>query len=304
VGICLSRCLMLIVGERRYSLFYVPLCPLLLAVLLLLFGRSHFPSTIPNTPCYPVALKNELRNISFVRYHREMPQSPTFSLYLKRLQLQSNNLALFKTALHLLLSIHDLRLKFYSFDKPLASVAGDSGLIIDHQTRYSNTNALKAALPSFMSTADLQPCDLTSIAQKLLAKLQNPSGTWHLENIKLGNISELAVAKFACDFYHNNQLQVSIRSKTAHASYKQPYFTLRGHVTIKTGDESILEANCVKWDIFSGQFNVDGDYCLTKTQTVITGRNACLDNSLHILNTQNSNVCQKEQSLCLAEISL
>jgi lipopolysaccharide assembly outer membrane protein LptD (OstA) len=109
---------------------------------------------------------------------------------------------------------------------------------------------------------------------------------WRI-NIDLSNTSEVCVANFDYKVFYDGALLLKVRSKRATTSNKCPdEVTLRGHVTISTGDGTTLESNCVIWDIPKQQFTVDGTYFLTRNGKKIRGKDICVDDKLNIVQAQ------------------
>jgi hypothetical protein len=68
----------------------------------------------------------------------------------------------------------------------------------------------------------------------------NPNEGWHMDNIHLGNISEVRVNNFDYKVFYNDDLFFVKKSKRAITSYGWSGVVLRGNVTMKTADDSTL----------------------------------------------------------------
>jgi hypothetical protein len=57
-------------------------------------------------------------------------------------------------------------------------------------------------------------------------------------------------------------------------------------VIVKAEDGSVLESNCVKWNVRKHHFVADGNYLLTRNGNKIHGKSICVDDRLNNVQTQ------------------
>ncbi len=210
-------------------------------------------------------LRNEIKGL---RYIHEENHRPIYAVSLGNLRVENNKLGIFKTCLHKVAKIQDLELALYRYPS--------SKVVTSRNESYVTavTDESTDAFPAPATFADG------------IHKLINRGDNWRI-NIDLSNTSEVCVASFDYKVFYDGALFLNVRSKRAAASNKcSDEVTLRGHVTISTGDGTTLESNCVIWDIAKQRFTVDGAYFLTRNGKKIQGKDICVDDRLNIVQAQ------------------
>lgn len=223
------------------------------------------------------APKNQIGALSYIRWDPKENYRPVYSVRFKNLLAENNNLGIFKTALHKVVKIRNLQLKFFQY-------SSQSPIVLSSSFPVS-----KDAL------ADVKEL------KKMVAWMKNRSKGW-AANIDLGNVSEVRVNNFDYNVFYDNDLFFAIQSKRAIVSYKHSGIVLRGHVIIKTADGSTLESNRVKWDIENQLFTVKGIYVINHNGVKSIGRDICVDAQLNSIKAQHAKFKQKENQGCFAKL--
>ena len=223
------------------------------------------------------APKNQIGALSYIRWDPKENYRPVYSVRFKNLLAESNNLGIFKTALHKVVKIRNLQLKFFQY-------SSQSQIVLSSSFPVS-----KGAL------ADVKEL------KKMVAWMKNRSKGW-AANIDLGNVSEVRVNNFDYKVFYDDDLFFAIQSKRAIVSYKHSGIVLRGHVIIKTADGSTLESNRAKWDIENQLFTVKGIYVINHNGVKSMGRDICVDARLNSIKAQHAKFKQKENQECFAKL--
>ena len=223
------------------------------------------------------APKNQIGALSYIRWDPKENYRPVYSVCFKNLLAENNNLGIFKTALHKVVKIRNLQLKFFQY-------SSQSQIVLSSSFPVS-----KDAL------ADVKEL------KKMVAWMKNRSNGW-AANIDLGNVSEVRVNNFDYKVFYDDDLFFAVQSKRAMASYKHSGIVLRGHVIIKTADGSTLESNRVKWDIENQLFTVKGIYVINHNGVKSMGRDICVDAQLNSIKAQHAKFKQKENQECFAKL--
>ena len=231
------------------------------------------------------SLYNEIRGLRYTRRDAKENYRPIYSVYFENLRVENNDLGIFKTALHKVAKIQDLKLEFYRHTSPTTALTSASGVY------PFGPDAIAGAGTSFSAQV-----------KELLQGLTTPRGVWRIDNIHLTNISEVYVHNFDYKVFCDGDLHFGIQSRRAIISYKWSDIILRGHVTIRTADGSTLEANNVKWNAKKQLFSVHGVYVLSRGGTVTTGKGICVDAQFNAVETQNAKIEGKENKECFAKL--
>lgn len=238
-------------------------------------------------------IKNQTGALSYTRWDPKENHRPIYSVCFKNLRVENNRLGIFKTALHKVVKIRGLALKFYQYTSPQVTAT-----IKPNHSKPPKTTLTTADIP-------VLPVDITADARvlikKITRKLINPEDGWRV-NIDLGNVSEVHVNNFNYKVFYDDDLFFSIQSKRAIASYKRPGIILRGHAKIKTANGSTLESNYIKWDIKKQHFSANGVYVLNRGGMVKTGKDICVDAQLNSVKVQHAKVKGKESQKCFAKL--
>jgi hypothetical protein len=224
-------------------------------------------------------LKNEIKGL---RYIHEENHRPIYAVSLGSLRAENNKLGIFKTGLHKVAKIQDLELAFYRYSS--------SGIISNTKpdNKSSITTIATDRSGSYVATVADESTDALPALIKLadIHKLIGQRDGWRI-NVDISNTSEVCVTNFDYKVLCDGAPLLSVRSRRAATSIKRPdVVTLRGHVTISTGDGTTLESNCVIWDIAKQQFAVDGTYFLTRNGKKIRGKDICVDDRLNVVQAQ------------------
>ena len=194
---------------------------------------------------------NQMGAFSYRCYNSKETGSPLHSASFENLLVENNNFGFFKTALHKMVKIQHLELAFYRYptaEPPTKTFGGDTLTVPE--------NAF-TPLENLVNDID---------------NLIKPTDGWRLD-IDLSNVSEVLIANFDYKVFYDGTLLLGVQSKRATISNKSPdEVILRGHVIVKAEDGSVLESNCVKWDIRKHHFIADGTYFLTHNGNKIHGR--------------------------------
>jgi hypothetical protein len=227
------------------------------------------PEAIPKLP------RNQIRDFDYFRYDPEENLRLVYSIHFANLFTRNNNFGFFKTALHKVIEIQDLELKFY---------------------RYSSDKIKSTATPDISGVYEGVISDTTTLVDKMVHLSSNFVDGWHLNNIDLGNVSEVRVNNFNYTVFRDEELLFATQSRRATISHRYSHVVLHGRVKITTADGSTLESNHVLWDVKKGYFNVDGVYVLNRRGTITTGKGICVDTQLESLKghyTQSERKWQK-----------
>ena len=241
-----------------------------LSVLALIIFAAHndLNKLYRNTQSWKPELRlprNQMGAFSYRRYSSKETGRPVHYASFENLLVENNNFGPFKTALHKMVKIQHLKLAFYRY--PTAEAASN--------TEFNSENAAATitgdAIGNLINDID---------------NLIKPSDGWRLD-IDLSNVSEVLVANFDYKVFYDGTLLLSVQSKRATISNKSPdEVMLRGHVIVKAEDGSVLESNCVKWDVRKHHFIADGTYFLTHNGNKIHGKSICVDDRLNNVQTQ------------------
>jgi len=225
-------------------------------------------------------IKNQIGTLSYTRWDPEENYRPIYSVHFKNFRAENSNLGIFKTALHKVVKIHGLKLKFY---------------------QYSSGKTTATTTPDIYPVYEETIADAKALIKEVMRKLINPEDGWRV-NIDLGNVSEVRINNFDYQVFYEGDLFFSIRSKRAIASYKHSGIVLRGHVIVKTAEGSTLESNYVKWDIENHHFTVNGIYVINRNGVKTTGRNISVDAQLNSVEAQSAKVKRRENQECFAKL--
>lgn len=226
-------------------------------------------------------IKNQLGAVSYTRCDPKENYRPIYSVCFKNLRVENNKLGIFKTALHKVLKIRDLKFEFY---------------------QYSSGKTTATATPDIYPVCEETIADVRALIRQILHKLVNPMDGWRVNNIDLGNVSEVRINNFDYKMLYDDKLFFTVQSKRAIVSYKHSGVVLRGHVIIKTANGSTLESNYVKWDIENQHFTVNGVYAINCNGVKTTGRNISVDAQLNSVEAQNAKVKRKENQKCFVKL--
>ncbi len=258
--------------HRRAVLF--ALCG---ALCLFLYYRpastSPADASLSGIHCEPP--KNEIGRVLFTHCDPQHNGRPLFAVSFARLGVENNSLGMFRTALHKMLKVQGLSVGFY---------------------RYSSTGPANDSVALERLTADAE-----EFIFDFIQKLAGPVGACRLNEVDFGNVSEAYISDFDCRVFLDGSLDLAVTSNRAVASYKQAGLLLRGHVIIRTADDSRLETNCLVWDFRRQQFIVDGPYLLSRNGTKTTGKSIRLDTKLNNIDTSAAKADSQEVLKCLAK---
>ena len=225
--------------------------------------------------------KNQVGTFSCIRRDPKENYNPIYSASFENLLVENNNLGFFKTALHKVVKIRGLKLRFYGYTSAKTT---------------ATTNLDSNESPKGITT------DAKALLVKAMRRLMTPVDGWRISNIDLGNVSEVRVNNFDYKVFYDDNLSFGIQSKRAIASYKHSGIILRGHAKLTLADGTTLESNSIKWDIKKQHFSANGVYVLNCGGIVTTGKDICVDAQLKSVKAQHVKSKQKEAQKCFAKL--
>ena len=253
--------------DRRKILYcaYVLICGMVFAPLAIFLSDRVYTPEIP--PYYSdsnfTIQPNRLDAFSYIQFDEKDICKLKYSIALESLVLENGSVGPFQTSMFKKAIVRDLQIRLYDYDKPAqAGITQNS-----NATSQTNTN----------STTTVNKEKLIGDTAYILERLSN---NYCMNNLNFSNVSEALVNNFDCRFYSEKNLSLSVNAKKAAVSGRSSNMELRGHVTIKSQDGTILESNFVEWYISRNIFYVKGSYILTKNGSVKTGRNTSFNSHL------------------------
>lgn len=257
-----------------------------LAILIIVTGNNELSTLYNNTTNHLFALKpakNQTGAITYTRWDPEQDYRPVFFVSLKNLCAENNRLGIFKTALHKVVKIRDLELKFYQY------------------TSAETTAKTSRDMPNVTSVTKEITTSVRSLIDEVMRKLTNREGL-QVNNLDLSNVSEVRINDFDYRVYHNGDLFLRVRSKRVVGSHKQSEVVLRGLVTIESSDGSTLHSNYIKWDMENQYFSTSRGYVLNRNGVRRTGEDICVNAQLNEINAQHAELEPKEERECFAKL--
>lgn len=230
------------------------------------------PEAIPRSP------GNQIRNFDYLCCDPKEKLKPVYSVHFTKLCARNSNFGFFKTALHKVVEIQDLKLKFY---------------------RYSSDKVKSATTPDISGVYEGVISDTTALVNKMVLLSPNFVDGWNFNNIDLGNVSEVRINNFDYKLFYDKELLFATQSKRATVSHQYSKVVLRGCVKITTADGSTLESNDIQWDVKNGYFYVNGIYVLNRRGIITTGKGICVDTRLENMKSRYAQSERKWQE-CIA----
>jgi len=224
--------------------------------------------------------KNQIEAFFYRRWDPNENNRPIYSVNFENLGSENNKLGIFKTALHKVVKIQDLELKFYQYDSDNLTEVNTSDIFVIPEEITNYTRAL---------------------VKKIMARVTTVTNGWRVNNIDIGNVSEVRVNNFDYQIFHEGDLFFAVQSKRAIVSGGNSYVVLRGHAKITIADGSTLESNHIEWDVKQQHFKAKGVYVLNRGGIITTGKGICLDAELRSISGQFAKSKQKEQK-CIAKL--
>jgi len=261
-----------------------------LILLFILSTNSAFKTPYKETGIYGSELRlprNQIGSLSYIRRDPKQNGRPIYAVAFDNLILENNKLGFFRTALHKVAKIRDLKLSFYHYD-PIETK-------VNPKPKQSNAReTIPAAIckrekfvkPHIPFAPKTQPPDTKELLKKVVHTLRCLEDGWHIDNIDFTNVSEVRVDDFEYKIFHENDLLLTVRCKRAITSYRNSNIYLRGNVRINYRNNTTLQSNCIEWDAANTIFKVKGVYALSRTGTITTGKNACFDFELNEVTSQ------------------
>jgi hypothetical protein len=246
--------------------------------------------------------KNQIGALSYTRSDPEENHRPIYSVAFKNLRVENNTLGIFETALHKVVKIRDLELRFYRYPPPKVTTTTE----LNHSKSLKTTVAgssqpCTTTIPDILFIPEDITADARALIKNIIRKLITSVDGWRV-NIDFGNVSEVRVNNFHYKVFYDDDLFFAIQSKRAIVSYKQSGVVLRGHVTIKSADGSTLESNHIMWDVKKQHFSVNGLYTLNRGGIKTMGKDICVDAQLNNVKVKRAEFKQKEDQKCLAKL--
>lgn len=224
--------------------------------------------------------KNQTGTFNYRRWDPQENYRPICSVNFENFCSENNKLGIFKTALHKVVKIRDLKLKYY---------------------QYNSSKVTAATIPDIFLVPEGTTNDTKAFVKGIMRKLTTLANGWRVNDIDLGNVSEVCVNNFDYQVFNEGDLFFATQSNRAIVSYRNSDVVLRGHVKITIADGSTLESNYVKWDVQKQHFSVNGVYVLNRGGIITTGKGICVDAQLKSVNGQHAKFEWKEQK-CIAKL--
>ena len=209
--------------------------------------------------------KNQTGAFNYRRWDPNENYRPISSVHFENFCSENNKFGFFKTALHKVVKIQDLELKFYNYNPDRITAATTPDVFLFHQDITNDTRAL---------------------VKGIIRRLTTFADGWRVNNIDLSNVTEVRINNFDYQVFHDGDLLFATQSKRAIASNEHSYILLQGHAKITVADGGTLESNYVKWDVQKQHFRVNGVYVLNRGGVMTTGKGICVDSQLNIVGTQ------------------
>lgn len=224
--------------------------------------------------------RNQTGAFNYRRWDPNENYRPISSVHFENFGSENNKLGFFKTALHKVVKIRDLELKFY---------------------RYNQGKVTAATTTDIFPIPEGITADTRVLVKRLMRRLTTLTDGWRVNNIDLGNVSELRINNFDYQVFHDGNLFFATQSKRAIVSHGHSGVVLQGHAKITIADGSTLESNYIKWDVKKQHFSVNGVYVLKRGGIITTGKGICVDAQLKSVNGQHAKSERKEQK-CIAKL--
>jgi len=231
-------------------------------------------------------LKNTIKGLTFSRWGCEHDNRPIYFVHFADLQVENNDLGLFKTAICKVVRIRDLTMEYYQYCSPADSLppklASDTSLKPLEKPR---------PVPTSKGTSyPLGPRVLPDIVDLLTRPPEK--GKWRMD-IDLSNTVEVIVSGFEYKEFDNNRLRFAVQSKKAVASYDSSSIELRGHVILRTANGDTLQGNCARWDVKCRQFRIRGLYVLDRAGTKTIGKDIWVSFESNCMELRNAKAQQE-----------
>lgn len=224
--------------------------------------------------------KNQIGALNYRRRDAKQNYRPVCSVRFENLRAENNKLGLFKTALHKVVKIQDLKLKFH---------------------RYSSDKVTAGTTPDIFPAPEGTTTDTRALAKSLIGRLTTPTKGFRINNIDFGNVSEVRVDNLDYRVFDDGDLFFAAETRRAIVSYERSDVALRGHAKITVADGSTLESNRITWNTRRQHFSVDGVFVLNRGGVITTGKGICVDSQLKDVKGQYARHEQKEQK-CIAKL--
>lgn len=209
--------------------------------------------------------KNQTGAFNYRRWDPNENYRPISSVRFENFCSENNKFGFFKTALHKVVKIQDLELKFYNYNPDRITEANTPDVFLFHQDITNDTRAL---------------------VKGIMRRLSTFADGWRVNNIDLSNVTEVRINNFDYQVFNDGDLLFATQSKRAIVSHKHSEVVLRGHAKITIADGSTLESNHIKWDVKKQHFRVNGVYVLNRGGVMTTGKGICVDAQLNIVGAQ------------------
>lgn len=224
--------------------------------------------------------KNQIGAFNYRRWDPKKNYRPISSVRFENLCTENNKLGPFKTALHKVVKIRDLKLQFH---------------------RYSSDKVAEATTPDIFPAPKGTTTDTRALVKDFIDKLTTPTNGLRINTIDIGNVSEVRVDNLDYRVFDDGDLFFATESRRAIVSYKHSDVVLHGHAKITVADGSTLESNRIKWNTRRQHFSVDGVFVLNRGGMITTGKGICVDSQLQDVKGQYARHEQKEKE-CIAKL--
>lgn len=224
--------------------------------------------------------KNETGAFNYRRWDPKKNYRPIRSVRFENLCAENNKLGPFKTALHKVVKIRDLKLKFH---------------------RYRSDKVAAGTTPDIFPVPEGTITDTRALAKSLVGRLTTPTKGFRINNIDIGNVSEVRIDNLDYRVFNDGELFFATESRRATVSYKTSNVVLHGHAKITVADGSTLESNRIKWNTRSQHFSADGVFVLNRGGLMTTGKGICVDSQLKNVKGQYARTKEREQK-CIAKL--
>jgi len=225
--------------------------------------------------------KNQIGAFNYRRWDPNENYRPICSVHFENFSSENNKFGFFKTALHKVVKVRDLELKFY---------------------RYNPGEVTAATIPDIFPVPEGITTGTRALVKRIMPRLTTHADGWRVNNIDLGNVSEVRINNFDYQVLYEGDLFFATQSNRATVSNEHSDVVLRGHAKITIADGSTLESNYIKWNVTKQHFRVNGVYVLNRSGVMTTGKGICVDSQLNIVGVQSAKAERRGREKWLEEL--
>jgi hypothetical protein len=227
------------------------------------------PDTKISTPVLPpqsTSPDSALGPMRMTRWDPGQGHRLQVSISLDGMTVEPGNLGLFKTGLFKTVQVRSLRVRRYEYQSDAA--AQGAGMEPEETALrvlgLDNPEQAKGLLGT-----DQEPLRLNNGME---IRIDRPD---------ISDAGQVLVENFDYRIFYEGKPRLSISSKRAVAAWDQSGILLRGGVVVTAADGATLRTNRLQWDPKRKLFAIDGNYLLSRGDSLAAGRNICLDEHLY-----------------------